>query len=107
MTIKSTTAEWTVLENCLQIYNRASNAKVNLSKTVAFPMTPSYSIELHSRLEQLHIQWHDHNSAEALICLGFPIPFNRNQEQGFWNKGKANTSRGKVHVLIKAVAAMP
>src|SRR5690348_13327175 len=25
-------------------------------------------------------------SADALIYLGFPIPFNRNQEQGFWDK---------------------
>lgn len=86
MTIISTTAEWIALENCLQTYGRASNAKVNLSKTVAFPMAPSYSIELQTRLEQLHIQWHDHNSADALIYLGFPIPFNHNQEQGFWDK---------------------
>jgi len=85
-TIISTTSEWTALEDCLQIYGRASNAKVNLSKTVAFPMAPSYSVELRTRLEQLNIQWHDHNSADALIYLGFPIFFNHDQERGFWNK---------------------
>ncbi|KAK3834181.1 MAG: hypothetical protein JOS17DRAFT_669046, partial [Linnemannia elongata] len=31
-------------------------------------------------------QWHDHNSADALIYLGFPTFFNRDQKKGFWDK---------------------
>ncbi|KAG9061130.1 hypothetical protein KI688_007760 [Linnemannia hyalina] len=46
MTLISSTTEWSALEDILLTYGRASNAKVNLSKTMAFPMAPSYSKEL-------------------------------------------------------------
>ncbi|KAF9536195.1 hypothetical protein EC957_012185, partial [Mortierella hygrophila] len=46
MTLISSTTEWSALEDTLQTYGPAFNAKVNLSKTVAFPMAPSYSKEL-------------------------------------------------------------
>ncbi|KAF9112822.1 hypothetical protein BGW39_003961 [Mortierella sp. 14UC] len=56
MILISTTTEWTALKDALQIYGRASNAKVNLSKTVAFSMSPSHSKELQTQLEHLGIQ---------------------------------------------------
>ncbi len=81
-------AEWQWLEEALRLYGRASNAKVNLAKTVAFPMGKEPNADLKVHLQNMQIQWHDKDKDEALIYLGFPVAFSKQQAENFWNKMK-------------------
>ncbi|KAH7042898.1 hypothetical protein BKA57DRAFT_398013, partial [Linnemannia elongata] len=70
----------------LRPYGNASNARVNLNKTVAFPM-PAYSdLPLKTHLTFLDLQWQDSTTKDALIYLGFPVFFCKKQSSTFWNK---------------------
>lgn len=69
--------EWQWVEETLQLYGRASNAKVNLAKMVAFPMGKEPNAALKTHLQTLQIQWYDKDKEDALIYLGFPVPFSK------------------------------
>lgn len=77
----------------LTLYRRASNAKVNLSKTIAFPMARSADPQLKDHLTALDLQWHDSTSHDALIYLGFPIFFGKHQEKTLGQDLRQNQSR--------------
>ncbi|CAO3569417.1 unnamed protein product [Mortierella alpina] len=78
--------EWHWLEETLQLYGRASNAKVNLAKTVAFPMGKEPNAALKAHLETSQIQWHDKNKEDALTYLGFPVAFSKQQAANYWDR---------------------
>jgi hypothetical protein len=90
----SSVEEWEALDRALQLYGSASNAKVNLNKTVAFPMSNYFDIPLKTHLSTLDIQWHDDTSPEALIYLGFPLFFGKQQQDLFWSKVFAKVKAG-------------
>ncbi|KAG0041516.1 hypothetical protein BGZ90_009800, partial [Linnemannia elongata] len=94
LALVSSVAEWEALDSALTLYGRASNAKVNLSKTIAFPMARSADPQLKDHLTALDLQWHDSTSREALIYLGFPIFFGKHQEITFWDKIYAKIKAG-------------
>lgn len=77
--------EWHWLSEALHLYGRASNAKVNLTKTVAFPMSPVPNTALKTHLHSLQVQWHDHDNDHALIYLGFPVAFSKQQKKRYWD----------------------
>lgn len=90
----SSVEEWEALDRALQLYGSASNARINLNKTVAFPMSNSFDIPLKTHLSTLSIQWHDETSSDALIYLGFPLFFGKAQQNSFWNKVLAKIKAG-------------
>lgn len=71
----------------LDIYTRASNAKVNYHKTEAFSISGSHAIYAttwHAPLLQHNIhQWHDRNSVDPIIYLGYPLATTVKQRDRF------------------------
>ncbi|KAF9342948.1 hypothetical protein BGX26_006525, partial [Mortierella sp. AD094] len=76
--------EWTHLKEILATYGRASNAKLNLSKTVAFPLYKGIG-PLAEALQADHVQIHSDGAEDALVYLGFPIALKKNQRESFFN----------------------
>lgn len=77
--------EWTVLQELLDLYSRASNAKVNLSKTIAFPLSRTPDPELQRLVVASGTKWHDENSPSFEKYLGYPIPVSRKHVDLFFD----------------------
>ncbi|KAK3805464.1 MAG: hypothetical protein JOS17DRAFT_661224, partial [Linnemannia elongata] len=94
LTLISSVDEWHALEDSLRLYGEASNARINIGKTTAFPMSQWANTPLKNHLASLNMQWHDSSSAETLIHLGFPVLFGSDQTTVFWNKILAKIREG-------------
>ena len=70
--------------NILKLYDKASNAKVNLEKTIVFPMAGNAQTEWQIIIDNANGKWHGQNSPEATVYLGFPIFHNEDQLEGFF-----------------------
>ncbi|CDH55956.1 hypothetical protein RO3G_01611 [Lichtheimia corymbifera JMRC:FSU:9682] len=68
-----TPAEWQYLLQHLTTYNLASNGKVNLNKTVVFPLSGSPNPSWQHMLHTINVQWHDRTAPTALTYLGYPL----------------------------------
>jgi hypothetical protein len=84
LSLLSSVREWQWLNNALAIYGRASNAQVNLLKTVAFPLSSTPDADLKTMILNDNVRWHDETSPAALIYLGFPIVFSPAQESAYF-----------------------
>ncbi|KAK3808841.1 MAG: hypothetical protein JOS17DRAFT_662914, partial [Linnemannia elongata] len=73
MTLVASVQEWKALDGALRLYGNSSNARVNLSTTVAFPISTYSDPYLKAHLSSLHLQWPDNTTRVALTNLGFPI----------------------------------
>src|SRR6202000_3237647 len=66
--------EWRRIQVILQLYEAASNGRVNYNKTTAFPLTLQPDQDLKTALLSDSVQWHDSDSPSPLIYLGYPVP---------------------------------
>jgi hypothetical protein len=66
--------EWRRIQVILQLYEAASNGRVNYNKTTAFPLTLQPDQDLKTALLSDSVQWHDSESPDPLIYLGYPVP---------------------------------
>lgn len=83
-TVIRTVEEWTCLKGIMDTFGRASNARLNLKKTVAFPLFKNVGA-LSQALQQDHVHIHSKRSADALVYLGFPLALTRMQRDSFFN----------------------
>jgi len=80
-----TATEWSELKRIMDVYGRASNARLNLKKTVAFPLGKGADAELFSLLRRDKVQIHSTTAESALVYLGFPISLNTHQRDAFYD----------------------
>ncbi|KAJ8656559.1 hypothetical protein O0I10_007636 [Lichtheimia ornata] len=71
--------EWAILSALLLQYRQASNAKVNLSKTVMMPLDGTTNDTWISLASTYGAQWHDSANTTALRYLGYPLFHNNSQ----------------------------
>ncbi|KAG1062166.1 hypothetical protein G6F42_027486 [Rhizopus arrhizus] len=69
----SSPEEWPVLLSLLSLYGKASNAKVNLSKTVLVSLSGQRHEAWSSLAEQSSIEWYDESSTGSVRYLGYPL----------------------------------
>lgn len=74
LTFLNNAIEWDALREHLDRYGQASNARVNYSKTVAFPLGWTPDTTLATALSTHNIRWHDPTSDTFITYLGFPVP---------------------------------
>lgn len=89
----NSTAEWQALKDRLALYGSASNAPLNLGKTVAFPITTTPDPDIVTTLTNEGIRWHDQNNDSFLTYLGFPVPLSTNHVDLFFDRLLAKIAR--------------
>lgn len=85
--------EWAILMDLLKCYGAASNAKVNLSKTILMSLSGKHYIEWESIADTFEAQWHHSHSPEAVRYLGYPLYHNNDQLSLFLDSIKAKVLR--------------
>ncbi|KAF9343280.1 hypothetical protein BGX34_006972 [Mortierella sp. NVP85] len=83
--------EWDTLKEIMHTYGRASNARLNLRKTVAFSLHQDLG-PMRGSFQRDGVQIHSKNAEKALIYLGFPIALTTRQRNHFFNS---------IHLKIK------
>ncbi|EIE88395.1 hypothetical protein RO3G_13106 [Rhizopus delemar RA 99-880] len=76
-------SEWPVFIELLTIYGRASNAKVNLNKTVLVSLSGVGHSSWISLATQQGITWHDRSSHTSVRYLGYPLYHTAAQHDSF------------------------
>jgi hypothetical protein len=71
--------EWPVLMSLLDCYGRASNAKVNLGKTILVSLSGVSHGEWVDIARSEGVEWHDSTSSGSVRYLGYPLYHNDNQ----------------------------
>lgn len=90
--------EWQILMHLLELYHQASNAKVNLSKTVVMPLSGEPQQDWITLAEGYGAQWHDSTKDTALVYLGYPLFHNQSQLMSFLDKIKTKITH-HAHIL--------
>ena len=85
--------EWPILLDILDQYRQASNAKVNLSKTIVMSMSGVPHEEWTSLASEYGAQWHDRHSSTAVRYLGYPLYHNDAQLFNFLDNIKSKIAR--------------
>ncbi|CEP14347.1 hypothetical protein [Parasitella parasitica] len=93
----SSPAEWPVLTSLLSLYGKASNAKVNLSKTVMVSLSGHAHEAWQSTASEANIGWHDEHSIGSIRYLGYPLYHSAGQLAHFLDAIKIKLQR---HVNI-------
>ncbi|KAG2194762.1 hypothetical protein INT47_012064 [Mucor saturninus] len=75
--------EWPVLISLLACYGRASNAKVNLSKTVLVSLSGVRHLAWADIAETEGVEWHDSSCSGAVRYLGYPLYHTSDQLDSF------------------------
>ena len=75
--------EWSVLLSVLDLYGRASNAKVNISKTVLVSLSGVSHSSWVALADSAGLQWHDAHSRGAVRYLGYPLYHTESQLQDY------------------------
>ena len=88
----SSPREWPVLLSLLELYGRASNAKVNLSKTVLVSLSGVAHPEWVSIASGAGLEWHDSSSVGAVRYLGYPLYSSKAQLNHFLDGVKVKVS---------------
>ena len=81
-TFPRTTEEWGHLKATMEKYGQASNARLNLKKTVAFPLSNTCRLMMQA-LQQDQVQIHTTLQDNALVYLGYPVALNTRQRDLF------------------------
>jgi hypothetical protein len=100
LTFVKTHSELLELQRRLKVYNRASNAKINYDKSVAFPLHGGLMKGVEGRkvkdriTERLKMKWYDSHSPGYIKYLGYPIWFSTHQRDVYVSEllGKVNSS---------------
>ncbi|CDH60003.1 hypothetical protein RO3G_01473 [Lichtheimia corymbifera JMRC:FSU:9682] len=79
----SHTDEWPILMDLLQRYGAASNAKVNLSKTMLMSLSGTTHTDWQPIAQTYGAQWLDASSTEAVRYLGYPLYHTADQLASF------------------------
>ena len=74
---------WSKFLELFNIYAKASNAKLNVSKTVMISMGGEPSDPWQSLCKETGATWHDKNSKSATRYLGYPMYSNANQRKEY------------------------
>jgi hypothetical protein len=69
----SSPGEWLVLLSLLEVYGRASNAKVNLNKTVVVSLSGVAHQSWIDIASAAGVEWHDSTSIGSVRYLGYPL----------------------------------
>lgn len=77
--------EWDALKAILDTYSRASNARLNLQKTVAFSLNGVMPPDLHRALQADQVRLHTTEEDQALVYLGYPIALSTQQRNNFFD----------------------
>ncbi|CEP16737.1 hypothetical protein, partial, partial [Parasitella parasitica] len=75
--------EWPVLLSLLELYGRASNAKVNLGKTVLVSLSGRPHSAWAALAHTAGLKWHDALSSGAVRYLGHPLYHTDSQQSDF------------------------
>lgn len=67
----------------LELYGKASNAKVNLNKTVVVSLSGYPHSSWKTLLQPLEIKWHDDKEKKAIVQLGYLMYSSQVQLQDF------------------------
>ncbi|KAG0864261.1 hypothetical protein G6F16_011161 [Rhizopus arrhizus] len=81
--------EFLELQECLKVYNGASNSQVNYSKSVAFPLASGSTFnnrELKELIGYNGHRWFDSQSLGYIKYLGYPIWFTNDQRTIFYKE---------------------
>ncbi|KAJ8654752.1 hypothetical protein O0I10_009643 [Lichtheimia ornata] len=89
----SHTGEWPILMDLLQRYGAASNAKVNLSKTILMSLSGTAHTDWQPIAQTYGAQWHDATSTDAVRYLGYPLYHTANQLASFLDSLKLKLLR--------------
>ncbi|KAK4519252.1 uncharacterized protein ATC70_009484 [Mucor velutinosus] len=71
--------EWPVLLSLLSLYGQASNAKVNLDKTVLVSLSGRSHDEWKQLAAVTNIEWYDESSTGSVRFLGYPLYHTKGQ----------------------------
>ncbi|KAG0248224.1 hypothetical protein BG011_000332, partial [Mortierella polycephala] len=83
LSLIKTAEEWASLKGIVDIFGRASNARLNLKKTVAFPLFKNVGV-LSDALQQDHVHIYSKHAEDALMYLGYPIAQTQRQRNSFF-----------------------
>ncbi|KAG2224705.1 hypothetical protein INT45_009020 [Circinella minor] len=104
--------EWNHLVRHLTVYGQASNGRVNLQKTVVFPLNGELHEDWRTQVESFGARWHDQHHPHALTYLGYPLYHSQAQLDGFleslYNKIKHHVDflqQRRLSVLGKSIIA--
>ncbi|CDH61037.1 hypothetical protein RO3G_01611 [Lichtheimia corymbifera JMRC:FSU:9682] len=86
-------SEGPLLMDLLDQYRRASNAKVNLSKTVMMSLSGQAHAAWMDIAQEYGAEWHDNSSSVAVRYLGYPLYHNQQQLLQFLDGIKLKISR--------------
>jgi hypothetical protein len=75
--------EWPVLVSLLSIYGKASNAKINLDKTLLLSLSGKRHETWSSMAETSSIEWHDELTTGSVRYLGYPLYHTKEQLEHF------------------------
>ena len=89
----SSPEEWPVLLSLLSLYGKASNAKVNLSKTVLVSLSGQRHEDWSCLAEQSSIEWYDESSTGSVRYLGYPLYHTQAQLDHFLDAIKIKIQR--------------
>ncbi|CDH61168.1 hypothetical protein RO3G_01611 [Lichtheimia corymbifera JMRC:FSU:9682] len=85
--------EWSILKDILTLYGKASNAKVNLNKTVMMSLSGIPHDDWIEIATLYGSQWHDSTHPTALRYLGYPLWHNNTQLQHYLTEVKGKVAR--------------
>lgn len=85
--------EWHILLDLLHQYGKASNAKVNLSKTVVMSLSGHAHVDWMNLASEYGAQWHDSTSSGAVRYLGYPLYHTQTQLMDFLDDIKNKIAR--------------
>ncbi|KAI8968078.1 hypothetical protein BDB01DRAFT_706195, partial [Pilobolus umbonatus] len=108
----SCTNEWPALLHLLQLYGRASNGKVNLSKTVLVSLSGVAHSSWQSIVTSENLEWHTSSSLSAVRYLGYPLYSTDMQLKAYLNEIKikmvkhSNILKGR-YLSVRALLLKP
>ena len=88
-----TAAEWKALKEIMETYSKASNARLNLQKTVAFSLHGEMYPDLRRTLQEDQVRIHTEDAEHALEYLGYPIALSTSQRNAFFDTILVNIKR--------------
>ncbi|KAK4518752.1 uncharacterized protein ATC70_008974 [Mucor velutinosus] len=89
----TSTAEWPVLLSLLSLYGKASNAKVNLNKTILVSLSGKRHESWTHLAETSNIEWYDESSIGSVRYLGYPLYHTKEQLAHFLDSVTVNLQR--------------
>ncbi|CDH59996.1 hypothetical protein RO3G_01611 [Lichtheimia corymbifera JMRC:FSU:9682] len=85
--------EWPILLDTLGQSHQASNAKVNLTKTIVMPLSGITNQEWAELASEYGAQWHDSQNPTAVRYLGYPLYHTKAQLWNFLDDLKSKIAR--------------